>query len=195
MVDATIIEAPPSTKNKDKTRDAEMHQAKKGNQWHFGMKAHIGADADSGLVHSVHVTAANESDIAHTHRVLHGQETFVSLDAGYTGIAKREEIKQAQSQGQISTDIQWNVAQRRSVINKMAEGTLKELSKALERVKAQIRSKVEHPFHVVKNLFKHKKARYKGLAKNGAQMYSLFGLANLVIAKKQLMAPQGIGAS
>jgi IS5 family transposase len=195
MVDATIIEAAPSTKNKDKARDPEMHQAKKGKQWHFGMKAHIGADADSGLVHSVHVTPANESDIAHTHRVLHGQEAVVSLDVGYTGIAKREEIRQAQERGEICQDIDWSVAERRSVLKKMAEGSLKQLRQALERVKAQIRARVEHPFHVVKNLFGYKKARYRGLAKNTAQLYSLFGLANLVIAKKQLVAIQGIGAS
>jgi len=196
MVDATIIAAPPSTKNEDKSRDPEMHQTKKGNEWHFGMKAHIGADIDSGLVHSLHTTAANESDVAHTHEVLHGQEKQAFLDAGYIGVDKRAEIAQAQAEGRIRSDIEWNVAQRRSKITKMAEGTLKTLTKALERVKAQIRARVEHPFHVVKNLFHYKKVRYKGLAKNEAQLYSLFGLANLVIAKKKLlaMATQGIGA-
>src|SRR5207344_2660925 len=197
MVDATIIAAPPSTKNEDKARDPEMHQTKKGNEWHFGMKAHIGADANSGLVHSLHATAANESDVAHTHEVLHGHEAKVFLDAGYTGIEKRPEIVQAQSEGEIGRDIEWNVAKRRSKITKMAEGTLKALTKALERVKAQIRARVEHPFHVVKNLFHYKKVRYKGLAKNKAQLYSLFGLANLVMAKKKLLdgVTQGIGAS
>ena len=197
MVDATIIAAPPSTKNKEHARDPEMHQTKKGNEWHFGMKAHIGADADSGLVHSLHATAANEGDVAHTHAVLHGQETMAFLDAGYTGVEKRPEVVQAQAQGKIRSDIEWSVAKRRSTITKMAEGTLKTLTKALERVKAQIRSRVEHPFHVVKNLFHYKKVRYKGLAKNKAQLYSLFGLANLVIAKKKLLGwvPQGISAS
>jgi IS5 family transposase len=197
MVDATIIAAPPSTKNKEHERDPEMHQAKKGNEWHFGMKAHIGADADSGLVHSLHTTAANESDVAHTHEVLHGEETKVFVDAGYTGVAKREEVVRAQEDGKICKDIEWSVAKRRSTITKMAEGTLKTLTKALERVKAQIRARVEHPFHVVKNLFHFRKVRYKGLAKNKAQLYSLFGLANLVIAKNRLMvlAPQGIGTS
>lgn len=195
MVDATIIAAPPSTKNKAHARDPEMHQTKKGNAWHFGMKAHIGADADSGLVHSVQATAANESDVAHTHEVLHGQETQVFLDAGYTGVAKREQIVQAQAEGRIRSDIEWSVAARRSKITKMAEGTVKTLTQALERVKAQIRARVEHPFHVVKNLFRHKKTRYKGLAKNEAQLYSLFGLANLVLAKKRLMALQATGMS
>ncbi len=160
------------------------------------MKAHIGADADSGLVHSLHTTAANESDVAHTHEVLHGQETMVFVDAGYTGVEKRPEVLQAQADGKIGKEIEWNVAKRRSTITKMAEGTLKTLTKALERVKAQVRARVEHPFHVVKNLFHFKKVRYKGLAKNEAQLYSLFGLANLVIAKKRLMdvVPQGTGA-
>ena len=195
MVDATIIAAPPSTKNKEHARDPEMHQTKKGNEWHFGMKAHIGVDADSGLVHSLHTTAANESDVAHAHEVLHGQEAVAFLDAGYTGVAKREEVVQAQAEGKIRSDIEWNVAKRRSTITKMAEGTLKTLTKALERVKAQVRARVEHPFHVVKNLFHHKKTRYKGLAKNEAQLYSLFGLANLVLAKKRLMAMHAAGLS
>lgn len=127
---------------------------------------------------------------------LPGEETQAFLDAGYTGVAKREEVVQAQAEGKIRSDIEWNVAKRRSTITKMAEGTLKELTQALERVKAQVRARVEHPFHVVKNLFQHKKTRYKGLAKNKAQLYSLFGLANLVLAKKRLMALQaeGIGA-
>lgn len=118
------------------------------------------------------------------------------LDAGYTGVEKRAEIAQAQLEGKIRSDIEWNVAKRRSTITKMAEGTLKTLTKALERVKAQIRARVEHPFHVVKNLFHHRKVRYKGLAKNTAQLYSLFGLANLVIVKKRLLdlTTQGIGA-
>ena len=197
MVDATIIAAPPSTKNKAHARDPEMHQTKKGNEWRFGMKAHIGADADSGLVHSLHTTAANESDVAHTHEVLHGEETMVFADAGYTGVEKRDEIVQAQAAGVIHSDIKWSVASRSSTITEMTKGTLKILTKALERVKAQIRARVEHPFHVIKNLFHYKKVRYKGLAKNEAQLYALFGLANLVIAKKRLMGwvPQRVGAS
>ena len=195
MVDATIIEAPPSTKNKDKARDPQMHQTKKGNEWHFGMKAHIGADAESGLVHSVHVTAANESDVAHTHELLHGQETEVFADAGYTGVEKREEVIQAQEADQIGKDLTWHVAVKRGKIKAMPEGPLKDLVKRIEYMKAQVRARVEHPFHVVKNLFKHKKARYKGLAKNAAQMFSLFGLANLVLAKKSLLASMARSAA
>jgi transposase, IS5 family len=193
MVDATIIEAPSSTKNADKARDPEMHQAKKGEQWHFGMKAHIGADADSGLVHSVHATAANESDIAHTTELLHGQEAQVFADAGYTGVEKRAEVEQAQGNGEIRADVQWHVATKRGLINKMPAGIYKELTVLVERKKAQIRARVEHPFHVVKNLFHHRKVRYRGLAKNAAQLFSLFALANLVIAKKRLLALHGIG--
>jgi transposase, IS5 family len=193
MVDATIIEAPPSTKNQDKARDPEMHQTKKGNEWHFGMKAHIGADAESGLVHSVHATAANESDVAHIHEVLHGEECAVFVDAGYTGVEKRPEIVAARESGEIRDDIDWHVAQPRSTIKKMPDGPAKDTQRALERVKAQVRARVEHPFHVVKNLFRHRKTRYKGLAKNAAQLFSLFGLANLVIAKRRLMALNSYG--
>jgi transposase, IS5 family len=197
IVDATIIAAPPSTKNKDQTRDPDMHQTKKGNQWHFGMKAHIGTDAESGLVHSLHTTPANESDVAHADKLLHGQESQAHADSGYTGIQKRPEIVQAQAQGQICADLTWSVARKRGQIKSMPEGKLKELVQAIERAKAQIRARVEHPFHIVKNLFHYKKVRYKGLAKNTAQLYSLFALANLMMAKKSLLkpVPQGIGAS
>lgn len=197
LVDATIIAAAPSTKNKDQARDPEMHQAKKGNQWHFGMKAHIGVDADSGLVHSVHATAANESDVAHTHELLHGQERRVYADAGYTGVDKRDEIAKAQDEGDIRKDVQWLVATKRGVVKAMPEGTLKELTILVERKKAQIRALVEHPFHVIKNLFRYKKVSYRGLHKNGARLYVQFALANLVLAKRALLdgPRQGIGAS
>ncbi len=117
----------------------------------------VGAGADSGLVHSLHTTAANESDIAHTHHLLHGGESQVHLDAGYTGVEPRDEIKQAQGQGAIRADISWHVAAKRSKVEKMPEGRWKDLTKAVERKKAQIRARVEHSFHVVKNLFVHKK--------------------------------------
>jgi len=146
-----------------------MHQAKKGNQQHFGMKAHIGVDAESGLVHSAHATAANESDVAHAHELLHGQEERVHADAGYTGADKREEITQAQEGGDIREDVKWHVATKRGVIKAMAEGT-KELTVLVEREKAQIRALVEHPFHVVKNLFRYKRVSYRGLKKNGARL-------------------------
>ena len=195
LIDTTIIAAAPSTKNRQRQRDPEMHQTKKGNQWFFGLKGHIGADAASGLVHSVHVTAANESDVAHAHELLHGQETVVLADSGYTGVDKREEVKAAQEEGAIRKDVSWLVAAKRAQIKALPEGTYKTLVQALEKTKAQMRAHIEHPFHVVKNIFKHKKARYKGLAKNAAQLMALFGLANLVRAKGRLMAMQGVGAS
>jgi IS5 family transposase len=194
VVDATIIAAPSSTKNKEGKRDPEMHQTRKGKQWYFGMKAHIGTDADSGLVHSLHVTAANESDVAHTHELLHGQERRVHADAGYCGVDKRAEIVTAQAEGRVDAHIRWLVAAKRGSVQAMPEGVLKELTILVERKKAQIRSLVEHPFHVVKNLFGHKKVSYKGLAKNRVRMFSLFALANLVIAKRRLLELGGTGS-
>lgn len=154
IVDATIIAAPPSTKNKAKARDPEMHQTKKGNEWYFGMKAHIGTDADSGLVHSLTGTAANVADITETERLLHGEESDVFADAGYTGVAKRDEFK--------DSNVTWHVAEKRGKLKKMEEGPQKDLVTQFERAKAQIRAKVVHPFHVVKNLFRHRKVRYRG---------------------------------
>jgi IS5 family transposase len=195
IVDATIIAAPSSTKNEDKARDPEMHQVKKGNQWHFGMKAHIGVDVQSGLVHSLVATAANAGDVTQTHHLLHGKERLVFADAGYAGADKRDESVQAQAEGRIERKLTWHVAMKRGKLQAMAEGRVKELLTAMERTKAQIRARVEHPFHVIKNLFGHKKARYKGLAKNEAQLLSLFGLANIVLAKRQLLALHTRGAS
>jgi IS5 family transposase len=180
LVDATIIAAPASTKNKAKARDPEMHQTRKGKQWHFGMKAHVGVDADSGVVHTLTGTAANVADISETHRLLHGQEKRGQGDSGYTGVEKRAEIVARFPQ------VKWQVAAKRGRIKAMAEGPRKEVAQALEKAKAQLRAYVEHPFHVVKNLFRHRKARYRGLAKNTAQLHSLFALANLVIAKPAL---------
>ena len=182
IVDATIIAAPPSTKNEKKERDPEMHQTKKGNQWHFGMKAHIGVDAQSGLVHSVSGTAANVADVAQTHAVLHGEEKEVYADAGYIGVEKRPEMET------VAEGIRWRVAAKRGKVKAMAEGVLKELTQRVEKLKAQVRARVEHPFHILKNLFKHRKVRYRGLAKNTAQLHILFALANLVIAKRSLLA-------
>ena len=182
IVDATIIAAAPSTKNQAKARDPEMHQTKKGNAWHFGMKAHVGVDAGSGLVHTVVGTAANVADIVETHQLLHGEEKNGYVDAGYTGVEKRAEIRAKFPQ------VRWYVAAKRGKIKAMAEGKRKEVAQALEKAKAQLRAYVEHPFHVVKNLFGHRKARYRGLAKNTAQLHTLFALANLVIAKPVLLA-------
>lgn len=181
LVDASIISAPSSTKNKSGERDPEMHQTKKGNQWFFGMKAHIGADAASGLVHSVTGTAANVSDISQTHELLHGEEKVVHADAGYLGVEKRPEII-ARHGG-----VEWRVARRRGKIKEMPESWVKDLTLGYEKLKARVRALVEHPFHIVKNLFKHRKARYRGIRKNTAQLEVLFALANLVIARKRLL--------
>src|SRR5271169_4377123 len=184
LIDATIIAAPPSTKNAQKQRDPEMHQTKKGNEWHFGMKAHIGTDADSGLVHTVIGTAANISDLECAAQALHGKERAVYVDAGYTGVEKRPEVAGQHPQ------TQWIVALKRGKVKALPEGRIKELTKELERLKAQVRAKVEHVFHVVKNLFGFRKVRYRGLAKNTAQLHTLFALANLVLAKRHLLALQ-----
>ena len=183
IVDATIIAAPASTKNKTKARDPEMHQTKKGNQWHFGMKAHIGVDVASGVVHTLTGTAANEADINQTVALLHGQEEAVFADAGYAGANKRPELA--------DRNVVWNIAIKRSIIRALPKA-LRDLAEPIERALAQVRAWVEHPFHIVKNLFRHRKLRYRGLAKNTAQLHTLFALANLVIVKKILLVPSQI---
>jgi IS5 family transposase len=187
VVDATIIAAPSSTKNQDGKRDPEMHQAKKGNQWHFGMKAHIGVDADSGLTHTVVTTAANVSDVTQAHALLHGEETTAFGDAGYQGVEKREENQ--------NSAVTWHVALRPAKRRALLDTESGRLREQIEQLKASVRAKVEHPFHIVKNLFGHKKARYRGLAKNRSQLMTLFGLANLLIAKRRLFALHAQGAS
>jgi IS5 family transposase len=179
IVDATIIAAPSSTKNKSQTRDPEMHQTRKANQWHFGMKAHIGVDVASGVVHTVVGTAANEADINQMAGVLHGRESAVFADAGYTGADKRPEHD--------GREVSWNIAIKRSIIKALPK-RLRDWAEPVERALSQVRAWVEHPFHVVKNRFRHRKLRYRGLAKNTAQLHTLFALANLVIVKKALLA-------
>ena len=187
VVDATIIEAPPSTKNKKGERDPEMHQAKKGNEWHFGMKAHIGVDAESGLVHTVVGTAANVADVTQAQALLHGDEEDVFADAGYQGIDKREE--------NIGAPLNWHVAMRPGKRRALATHGWAQKLEWIEQIKASIRAKVEHPFHVVKNLFRHRKARYRGLAKNTAQLHTLFAIANLLLARRLVLNMRARGAS
>jgi transposase, IS5 family len=181
IVDATIIAAPPSTKNKQKARDPEMHQTRKGNQWHFGMKAHVGVDVASGLVHTVVGTAANEADITQTAALLHGEEEDVFGDAGYTGADKRPEFE--------DRDVSWNIAIKRGIIKALPKA-LRDLAEPVERALSQVRAVVEHPFHIIKNRFHYKKLRYRGLNKNTAQLHTLFALANLVIVKQALLVPK-----
>jgi IS5 family transposase len=177
IVDATLIAAPPSTKNKDGKRDPEMHQSKKGNDWHFGMKAHIGVDAASGLVHTVVGTAGNVADVTQAHALLHGDEIAALGDAGYQGVDKRPE--------NLSKTVAWHVAMKRSKRKALPNNKLGRMREKLEHLKASVRAKVEHPFHVIKNLFRHRKTRYRGLAKNTAQLFTLFGFANLVLAGRR----------
>ena len=182
VVDATLIAAPSSTKNSRGERDPEMHQTKKGNQWHFGMKAHIGVDADSGLARTVIGTAANVNEVTQGHGLLHGEEPVVFADAGYQGAVKRPE----------ATGVAWHVAMRpgkRRVLNKNSLwGSL--LDKA-EQLKASVRAKVEHPFRVIKCQFGFTKVRYKGLAKNTAQLMTLFALSNVWMARRHLQGARG----
>lgn len=184
VVDATLIAAPSSTKNKDAERDPEMHQTKKGNQWHFGMKAHIGVDAESGLVHTVIGTAANVNDVTQAAGLLHGEETDAWGDAGYQGVTRRDEHKDSQ--------VQWHVAMRpgkRKALDLSSD--LARMIDRVEQIKASIRAKVEHPFRVVKQQFGHTKVRYRGLAKNTARLTMLFALSNLWMVRRQLMGVTG----
>ena len=178
VVDATLIAAPSSTKNKSGERDPEMHQTQKGNQWHFGMKAHIGVDADSGLVHTVIGTAANVNDVTQGHALLHGEEVDVFADAGYQGATKRPE----------ATGVDWHIAMRpgkRRALDK--ETKLGAMLDKIEKLKAGIRAKVEHPFRVIKRQFGFTKVRYRGLLKNTAQLVTLFALSNLWMARQHLI--------
>ena len=177
IVDATIIAAAPSTKNKAKARDPDMHQTKKGQQWYFGMKAHIGVDENTGLVHTVVSTAANVADVTEVANLLHGKEQHVFGDAGYTGAEKR-----APKRGR-----KFWIAAKRSVVKATEDPKLREIIEQLEHAKASIRAAVEHPFRVLKRQFGYVKARYKGLAKNGAQVTTLFALINLWMARKRLL--------
>jgi IS5 family transposase len=178
IVDATLIAAPPSTKNSDGKRDPAMHQSKKGNDWHFGMKAHIGVDMTTGLVHTVVGTAGNVSDVVQAHALLHGGEKVVLGDAGYQGVAKRVE--------NVGSGIEWHTAMRPGLRKQLGQDEIGRIKEKIEQTKASVRAKVEHCFHVVKCLFRHRKTRYRGLAKNNAQLYTLFGLANLVLARRSL---------
>jgi IS5 family transposase len=151
------------------------------------LKAHIGVDANSGLVHTVIGTAGNVGDVTQAGALLHGDKTDAFGDAGYQGVEKREE--------NLDVPVAWHVAMRPSKLKNLPKNPWGERMEWIEQAKASIRSKVEHPFHVVKNLFRHRKTRYRGLEKNTAQLLTLYGLANLVLARRWLLAPEGQGAS
>lgn len=173
IVDATIIAAPSSTKNEKGERDPEMHQAKKGNEWHFGMKLHVGVDEALGLIHDIATTPANAHDITQTENLLHGDEERVWGDAGYQGVHKRSEFSDSK--------IQWHIAMRPGKRRQLAEDSLEN---RIERVKASVRAKVEHPFLIIKKTFGYSKVRYRGLAKNTNRLYVLAAFANLLLARK-----------
>ncbi|MEA0767306.1 IS5-like element IS1646 family transposase [Xanthomonas campestris pv. campestris] len=183
IVDATLIAAPSSTKNADHARDPEMHQTKKGNQWYFGMKAHIGVDEFSGLVHHVHCTAANVADVTVTHTLLHGKEDSVFGDSGYTGADNREELQDCKAA--------FFIAARRSTLQAIGNKRERTREQRWEHFKASVRAKVEHPFRVIKRQFGYTKVRYRGLAKNTAQVLTLFALSNLWMKRKQLLPAMG----
>ena len=171
IVDASIIAAPSSTKNREGARDPEMHQTRKGNEWHFGMKAHIGVDAETGLVHGVRATPANTHDLREAVALLHGGEEEVWADAGYRGIEKWVDTG--------GRPVQWHVAMRPGRRRLLEQGGARWLR---ERDKASVRAKVEHPFLYVKRRFGYRKVRYRGLAKNMERIALLLGFANLLVA-------------
>jgi len=186
IIDATLIAAPSSTKNKSKDRDPEMHQTKKGNQWYhrfaegfaYGMKVHVGVDSESGLIHSVETTAANVHDLTAAADLLHSEETVVYADAGYQVIEKREEM---QGRG-----IGFRIAMRpgkRRVLPDTPEGRLDDL---IETAKAHIRAKGEHPFRVIKRQFGFQKTRLRGMLKNPCKVHVLSALSNLFMARRRL---------
>jgi IS5 family transposase len=182
VVDATLIAAPSSTKNSTGTRDPDMHQTKKGNNWYFGMKAHIAVDAHSGLVHHQVCTPANVHDLSVVEELLHGKEKHVFADSGYRGIEKRSRRKR----------VRWSIAMtpgKRKALD--LSKPIDALKDKIEYVKASIRAKVEHPFRVIKRQFGYAKARYRGLAKNAAQVTTLFMLSNLWMARRNLQGAWG----
>lgn len=180
VVDASLIAAPSSTKNRDKARDPEMHQSKKGNQWHFGMKVHIGVDAESGLVHTVRGTAGNVNDVVEGNSLLHGKERVAFGDAGFQGIDKRPDA---------NPKVTWHVAMRPGLRRALDvdNDPVDALTHKIEKLKASVRAKVEHPFRVIKRQFGHVKVRYRGVAKNTQQLHTLFALSNLWMVRNVVM--------
>jgi IS5 family transposase len=183
IVDSTIIAAPRSTKNREKKRDPDAHQTKKGSTWYFGYKAHIGVDKTSGLVHHIEATAANVHDVTMVPKLLYGEEVSVHGDSGYLGAHKREDAITHNSQGK---KIQYKINRRPSQ-SKNNSARSKGQIKRREREKSSVRAKVEHVFGVVKGLFGYRKTRYKGRRKQEAKLHMLFALANLVLADRRCL--------
>lgn len=177
IVDATIIAAPPSTKNAEKARDPEMHQTRKNKQWHFGMKAHVGTDR-RGIVHSLASTDAAAADITQMHKLLHGQESEIFGDQAYWSEAHR--------QSALARGIRYRVNRRGS-----DRRPLTDHQRYINQVRSRARARGEHAFHVVKRLWGFAKVRYRGLAKNTARLFTAFALANLYLLRRRLQPPQG----
>ncbi|NCC41751.1 MAG: IS5 family transposase [Gammaproteobacteria bacterium] len=175
MVDATIIHAPSSTKNQDRQRDPEMHQTKKGNQWYFGMKVHVGADVNSGLAQTVTVTPANASDISQLRYLLREDDRAVFGDKGYVNNQYKRRARAA--------GVFWGVSLKASTPHRLTAS-----NKRRNHQLSSIRARVEHVFRVIKRQFGYTQVRYKGLAKNAAQVFSLIGLSNLDLARRALMS-------
>ena len=184
IVDSTFIEAPSSTKNRQKQRDPDAHQAKKGNTWHFGYKAHIGVDKDSGIVHTVAVTSANVNDVAETAKLLNGEEETVHGDSGYLGAEKRPESITHNKRGK---KIKYIINRRPSQVKKLSRSG-QYYAKKVERAKSSVRSKVEHVFAIVKGQLRYRKTRYRGLQKQVEKLNILFALANLILADRKSLA-------
>ena len=184
IVDSTIIEAPSSTKNKKKERDPDAHQVKKGNTWHFGYKAHIGVDQDSGLVHSVEVTGANTHDVTMVSKLLTGEENAVYGDSGYLGAEKRDDAITRNTKGK---KIKYKTNRRPSQSKKKSARSKAQI-KRREHEKSSVRAKVEHVFGVVKGQFGFRKTRYRGLRKQISKLIILFALANLILADRPFLA-------
>ena len=179
IIDATLIAAQSSTKNKAGEMDPEMHQTKKGNQWYFGMKVHIGVDKDTGLIHSVETTAANVHHLTPAAELLHGEEEVVYADAGYQGFDQRKEMEGIKAKFRIAMR-----PGKRRVLTDTPDGRLENL---VEIAKAHIRAKVEHPFRVIKQQFGFQKTRLRGMSKNRSKLQALAALTNLFLARRQLM--------
>lgn len=184
IVDSTIISAPSSTKNKEKKRDPDAHQAKKGNTWHFGYKAHIGVDKDSGTVHTVVAIPANTHDVTVTSKLLTGEEETVHGDSGYLGADKREDAVVRNKNGK---KIKYQINRRPSQIKKLSKSG-QYAAKHREHEKSSIRTKVEHVFGVVKKQLQSRKTRYRGLRKQAAKLNIMFALANLILADRPCLA-------
>ena len=179
IIDATIINAPSSTKNAEKKRDPEMHQTKKGNEWKFGMKCNIGVDAGSGLVHSITATSANVHDITQAHKLIRKDDNVVYGDSGFLGIEKREEIRNDEH----LANIEYRINRRPKSLPKVSDNAI-DWERYIDYRKSAVRCKVEHAFKIIKDTFGFRKVRYRGIAKNFNKLNVLFACANLLMVKR-----------